>query len=185
MKRLFSILAACALLTAVNLQAQVASNSPPTAESAVTTVFNWVTTGVDTNDTTFNLAACTLRYGNSFVNNADNATTFGADLNLWHPSSAVTLAIESDVRNAGVVGKLYSAEAGLLLYHPMFNIRVGGYVDGGYSWLDHSPTASAGLDASKDIGKSSAVYLRLGYQYSFKTHQQAGIFETGIRAILF
>lgn len=157
----------------ISATAQTSTNLPSPA-SWPSTVLDWVS-GSDTNITLFNDASVTLWAGNSYLNNSQNASTFGADVRVWKSESGLQLTIESETKNAGVAGTLYSQQAGFQFGKGIHDLRFGGYINGGYSFFENKPFIEAGGDFRKAIGKVSFIGLRVGYQFIDK--QPAGAFS--------
>ncbi len=170
------------LLMAGNTWAQSNTNAPPLpGDNPITVITQWMTSS-DTNSTLFDLGSLTVWAGNSYVNNANNASTFGMDLRLYHSlSNGVQFTVESETLNAGVIGVIYSQQGGFQLSKSTHDLRFGAYVDGGYSFVYSRPFLETGIDLRKAMSRISFVYTRLGYD--FMQRKAAGKFEAGVGVV--
>ena len=151
---------------------------PLTPASFLPTVASWFTSS-DPNNTLFDDATITGWAGNSYVNNDNNASSLGLDIRLYKfPTAGLQLHLESETLNAGIAGTLYSQQVGLQLAKAMHDVRVGAFVDPGYSFAESKPFIAVGIDARKAMGKVSFIYGRIGYEFIQK--RSAGVFEAGV-----
>ena len=167
MKKHFSLYtSALSLLAALILQPSTlhAQTNAPSADSFPAVVQQWISS-VDTNSTLFDTSVITLWTGNSYVNNSANASALGGDVRLWRgQSNNFQLTLEAQLDNAGIAGTLYSFQGGFGFQKAYNDLRLGAYLNGGWSIVAGKGFIEGGLDVRKGMSRTTFIGMRVGYQ---------------------
>lgn len=139
------------------------TNLPPnSAQGFLSTVTGFFTSFSDlqtfqTNDT-FDVWT-----GMEYVNNANTAVSLGLSYNTpWH-LGPLRVGIESVTRNApGFAQTIYTQEAGVNLQYVWHDVKLVGFLDGGYDTQNKSGTASIGARIFKAL--TDNTYTGLGIE---------------------
>jgi hypothetical protein len=167
-------LAAASVLLAASVapaSAQSATNNPPSTSSPTTPAdffsgLGSYFTSVNTNLTWTNTPA-SLWTGVNYQAGVNTSAELGASYDLWKPSPAFALAPEGIVRNAGVAGTVVSGQAGagISLFH--YDLKVTGYLDGGYNSPLNSGFVEFGARLEKKMTVSTHAGIGLAWQKLF------------------
>lgn len=112
-----------------------------------------------------------------YQNQIDISDGLGASYDVLHPanyvvSSAASLSLEAVMRNIGVAGRLASGQGGIGVNWNHYNIRIGGYADGGYNETWHKAYCELGVRVLKKPTPNTFLGVGLSYDLPQLDSQQ-------------
>lgn len=139
------------------MELQVTNPAPPATnyQSFPQQVITWIGS-VDTNSVTFSIDNGSIWTGASYISGADVASVFGISYNLPAKFEARALVFNSPGIAQGIVG----LEGGFG-YHIFGtnDVRLTGFLDGGYDFNVNHPYIDPGFDIKKALGLRAFVGL--------------------------
>ena len=147
--------------------ASTTNSVPQNAFDVLATAETWATS-FNTNLTTFTASKLDLWTGMNYQHGLNVSAEIGGQYNLWGPVS-----VEAIARNVGVGGDLMSGQGGIGVHVIHYDLKVTGYVDGGFNAVDGAGYVEAGVRFQKAISQSTFLLLGVGVDGEF--HKTAGI----------
>jgi hypothetical protein len=151
--------------------AQSTTNNPPSTSTPTTPAdfFNSLGgyfTSVNTNLTWTNKPA-SIWTGVNYQAGVNTSAELGASYDLWKLGANGAISPEGIFRNAGVAGTIVSGQAGagISLFH--YDLKVTGYLDGGYNVPAGSGFVEFGARLEKKMTVSTHAGLGLAWQKLF------------------
>jgi hypothetical protein len=157
-------LLALALALAALAFTPVAPAARAQSTNFLVSVENYFTT-VNTN---FTFQRVQVWNGMEYQNGVNIADDLAASFDVYAPAGCYTgglsVSLEGDMRNSGIAGTIVSGQGGAGLNYNYYDIRLGGYADGGYSAVSHKGYGELGLRAMKKMTPNTFAGISLGMQ---------------------
>lgn len=178
MKKLTSIILAIAALGLCNVNAQTTTapatpTTPADVISGIGDYFSSVNTNLSWDATPFSLWT-----GVNYQSGVNTSAEIGASYDLWKPTASATattklaIAPEVTLRNAGIAGTIVSGQGGIGLSIEHYDLKLTGYLDGGYYLPANSPMFEIGGRVLKKITISTHAGVGLSFDHYFKQGNQ-------------
>lgn len=141
-------------------QASAQTNAVPTTPATFFTSVSQYFASFDTNKTTFaKTNECDFWAGADYVSGVNISSSLGLEYQLWKKVS-----VESVTRNAGIAGTILSQQIGVGLNATLYDVKITGYLDGGYDFLHKQPYAALGARVKKALTQNTFAGLGLEAQ---------------------
>jgi len=123
-------------------------------------------TGINTN---YTFSRVLVWNGMEYQNGVNIADDLAGSLDVYAPkgcyTGGITASLEGGMRNAGIAGTIVSGQGGAGLNYNYFDVRLGGYADGGYNEVTHRGYGELGARVMKKptpntfVGVGAAMQL--------------------------
>lgn len=153
--------------------AQTSTNTPPIPTGPfdfAQQVGSWLTS-VNTNETWAN-TPFSLWTAADFQSGAQVSAEVGASYDLWHLSTNFVFAPEATIRNASIGGVVVSTMGGFNLSYEHYDLKLGGYIEGGYSEQNSTGLIEIGARATKKLTTSTFTFIGVYWDIPLKGKMQ-------------
>ncbi|MGA3268052.1 MAG: hypothetical protein ABSE16_14650 [Verrucomicrobiota bacterium] len=136
-------------------------------------------TGINTN---FTFQRVQVWNGMEYQNGVNIADDLAGSFDVYAPTGCytggLTVSLEGDMRNSGIAGTIVSGQGGAGLNYNYYDVRFGGYADGGYDAVTHQGYGELGLRVMKKMTPNTFAGISLAVQLPTKgtTYPLAGVF---------
>lgn len=179
MKHIKTIITVALMALCGVVSAQTTNQPPSGLTDFGNTVFGYFTEFNTNLDTTFRDNRFELWIGVDAVqgNQAPLQNSIGLSYDVWRPTPATNattytaVGIEDEIRNTGVAGSVQSDQLGLNFSVIVHDVKLTGYLDGGYDLTENGVRFSnrlfgeVGLRARKAVGTHFYMGVGIGAQF--------------------
>lgn len=162
---LIATLSLAVSLCSIHAQTNAAPEPPTNPLQFVQQAGSWLSS-FDANKTWSNTPA-DLWTAMNYQSSVNTSAEIGGSYDIWYPTAKLALAPELVFRNAGVSGTIQSGAGGLGLSALYFDLKLTGYVDGGYNPSLSCGFVEVGARMKKKMTTSTYAMFSISWDANF------------------